>query len=344
MSDSEYIIVDPVDEDSCSETSPVATTTAPARRRVRQVVLFEYKQNDPKRDTGMKLARQGLVRSLRPGDPFKGIVLSAQGRSVLSPADAELITSAGIGAINCSWNRLDEITNTPGGNISRHRKLPFLIAANPINYGKAYKLSSAEALAAALAIVGFQHEAEMLSVKFSWHDEFWRLNTELISAYVQCNSSRDVISVQDIFLSEKISAGEKIPSSYIDIVDELDDEIDTVTTARNVTFNDFPLIKEFAKGSTISNPIVIVEEIAQEEIEIIPPQFPNEAPKDQKKCLLFLRDLPIGESLGLGKHVSGNMLAKMKRKEYLEIWSKFVSNNDNLKFVSSEFDLLVSNK
>jgi pre-rRNA-processing protein TSR3 len=169
-------------------------------RRVKKIVLFEYKHNDPKRDSGMKLVRLGLAKSIRPGDAFKGIVLSAEGRCVLSQADILLIKSAGIGAINCSWNRLDEVTNIPGGNLSRHRKLPFIVASNPINYGKAFKMNSAEALAAGLAIVGLREEAEKLTEKFSWSNEFWRLNGEYIDAYAQCKTGKEVLAVQNQFM------------------------------------------------------------------------------------------------------------------------------------------------
>jgi pre-rRNA-processing protein TSR3 len=271
-------------------------------RVVKKIVLFEYKHNDPKRDSGMKLVRLGLARSLRPGDAFKGIVLSAEGRCVLSQSDLGLIKSTGIGAINCSWNRLDEVENIPGGNLSRHRKLPFIVASNPINYGKAFKLNSAEALAAGLAIVGLGEEAVKLTEKFSWSDEFWRLNGEYIEAYSKCKDGKEVVAVQNRFMG-------------IDVRED-------TATSRTVTFNDQPEIKEFEKGSPMAPEVP--EHVTT---------FPISAPKNHKKCLLFFRDLPICESLGIAKHTSGNVLAKMKRKEYLEVWQKFVGDDDNLRFV-----------
>jgi len=299
---------------------PSKLPDSPTRGRVKKIVLFEYKHNDPKRDSGMKLVRLGLAKSIRPGDAFKGIVLSAEGRSVLSPADLPLIKSAGIGAVNCSWNRLDEVTNIPGGNLSRHRKLPFIVASNPINYGKAFKMNSAEALAAGLGIVGFREEAEKLTEKFSWSDEFWRLNGDYIDAYGVCKNGKEVVDVQRLYMGGDIVAEEE----------NVEDR------TKKVTFNETPQVKEFVKALAIN------EEPGEPEVEG-PVEFPKSAPKDQKKILLFLRDLPIAEKLGIGKHTSGNILGKMKRKDYLEIWDRFVEDESNLQFVDALLAVVTKN-
>lgn len=348
-----------MDSSSCSSSDDESSFQ---QRQVRQIVIFEYKHNDPKRDTGMKLARQGLVKSLRPGDPFKGIVLSAQGRLFLSNNDRDLVAASGLAAINCSWNRLDEINNVPGGHLGRHRKLPFLVAANPINYGKAFKLSSAEALAAGLAILGFRRDAENLTKKFSWDREFWKLNDPLIEEYSACENSHAIEIAQSKHVQEKEKTKNRNDdaacASYQDVMAGIANDIDgidgfeTPTIAqsstlkkKSVSFAESPSIKEFDNNAAVTESFVIhtcpsppsdsSPECGQKAFE-----YPLEAPKDMRKCLLVIRDLPVGESLGVKKHSSGNFLAKMKRKEYFDIWTKFISDSDNICYMDSFLDLL----
>lgn len=337
------------DAGSSSPTSSSSSSCPVSPVKPTKIVLFEYKQNDPKRDTGMKLARQGLVRSLRPGDPFKGIVLSAQGRCVLSAADFPIISSAGLGAVNCSWNRLDEITNVPGGNIARHRKLPFLIAANPTNYGKAYKLSSAEALAAALAIAGLEKEGKNLASKFAWSEEFWKLNDGFIQVYRECANSAEIIQAQNRFMTK--DGFEKEFVSYDDVAGVASGDIGQVRREKkkSVSFAAKPDVLEFTRNAPLvpslapSSAIVIIDPIIETEITDIASGYPEEAPKDMRRCLLFLRDIGAGGG-HIPKHASGNSLAKTKRKDYLAMWKEFIEDEANLRFYTEFVLALGSSK
>mgnify|MGYP003691654003 CR=1 FL=1 len=69
--------------------------------------------------------------------------------------------------------------------------LPFVIAGNPVNYGKPYQLSCVEACATALCVMGYVPQAEFIMSKFGWADGFWSLNPG-IGRYAECKSIEDV--------------------------------------------------------------------------------------------------------------------------------------------------------
>ena len=54
--------------------------------------------------------------------------------------------------------------------------VPYLIATNPTNYGKPWRLNCAEALAAAFYLTGHDSWAEKLLAPFGWGCSFYTVN------------------------------------------------------------------------------------------------------------------------------------------------------------------------
>jgi pre-rRNA-processing protein TSR3 len=164
------------------------------------VALYGYhaEECDPKRCTSKRLARHGLmrlvgdVRRLPPGC----LLLVPTAERALSPADRGVAEARGLGVLDVSW-RKGRFPNVPR---AVPRALPFLVAGNPVNYGKPQILSSAEALAAALWILGHRPQAEALMAKFTWGEKFLILNREPLEDYAAAVDSRGVLEAQARFL------------------------------------------------------------------------------------------------------------------------------------------------
>ncbi|ODV67703.1 DUF367-domain-containing protein [Hyphopichia burtonii NRRL Y-1933] len=167
-----------------------------------KLAMWDFDHCDPKRCSGKKLERLGLIKNLRVGQKFNGIVVSPNGKGVVCPDDKEIVENFGAAVVECSWARLDEVPfNKIGGK--HERLLPYLVAANTVNYGRPWKLNCVEALAACFAIVGHIDWATQLLQNFSWGLAFLNINEELLQIYQQCTDSESINKAQDAWL-EKI--------------------------------------------------------------------------------------------------------------------------------------------
>src|SRR3989338_6658674 len=72
------------------------------------------------------------------------------------------------------------------------KKLPPLLAGNPVNYAKLNKLTTAEALSASLFILGFRDEALAILDKFKWGHTFYELNQNLLDEYSKLESEDQI--------------------------------------------------------------------------------------------------------------------------------------------------------
>ncbi|NMX22106.1 hypothetical protein C5S30_06700 [ANME-1 cluster archaeon GoMg4] len=161
---------------------------------------YDAGQCDPKKCTARKLARFGLITSVNAMRkiPYKTIVLVPIADKALSPADREFTNS--ITVFDCSWKKIAPFEDALIRLKRKKRALPYLIAANPVNYGKPFILSSAEAFAAALFIFGEKEQAQSLLAKFNWGNEFLRLNADRLLAYSKAKDSTEVVEMQKGFM------------------------------------------------------------------------------------------------------------------------------------------------
>jgi len=130
--------------------------------------------------------------------PKRAVVLNPFSEIAFSPADRKRIEDFGLVGLDCSWEHAEKVLLKHVRGTSRC--LPILIAGNPVNFGKPTKLSTVEALAAALHIAGFKQEAtELLSV-FKWGHTFFELNNDRLENYANAKNSTEIIELQNAFL------------------------------------------------------------------------------------------------------------------------------------------------
>lgn len=154
------------------------------------------REDDPKRCTAAKLVRLGDLIEVPSAArvPPGAVVLDPEAEKALSREDLGAAKSRGLLVLDCSWNALRRFPRVRSG--LRHRALPFLVAANPTNFGKPQRLSSAEALAAAAYILGERALAHHLMSRFKWGPAFLEINKERLEAYAASETSQEVVEAQ----------------------------------------------------------------------------------------------------------------------------------------------------
>ena len=165
-----------------------------------RITIYHAAQDDPKKNTALRLSRRGYARIVTKTRflPKRAIVLNPFGEIAFSPTDKERLEQFGLAALDCSWEHAQKVMGEHVKGTSRC--LPILIASNPVNFGKLTKLTTAEAIAAALYIGGFQKEAEDVLSIFTWGHTFFELNQMLLDNYVTAKDSADIVEMQQRLL------------------------------------------------------------------------------------------------------------------------------------------------
>lgn len=164
-------------------------------------VTFVYlREDDPTKSTMKKLERFGLAERIDARSIGRKVTLTPYGSSYIKRPDSTLVSMYGINIIDGSWARIEGISKM---RLINNRRVPALLAANPVNYGKLEILSSVEALAAALFITGYAVLAHKLLEKFKWGPNFIVLNREPLSDYTECQTDQQVRNVESEYFPTK---------------------------------------------------------------------------------------------------------------------------------------------
>jgi pre-rRNA-processing protein TSR3 len=158
-------------------------------------------QDDPKKCTAKKMERFGLAEVVSAARmlPRDAILLDPFAGQAVSRADAPLAATRGIAAVDTTWKKAAEEFPAVEGRYHR-RALPYLLAANPTAFGRPFQLSTVEAFAATLIIVGHREQAEELLSKFGWGTRFLEVNAEPLKAYAEARDSKGVVEAQSLFV------------------------------------------------------------------------------------------------------------------------------------------------
>lgn len=151
-------------------------------------LIIHMNEDDPKKCTARKLRRFHLAKFVgRIGKDT--IVLYPSSSIRISREDSKFRY---ILAMDVSWENI----NNYKFQEKITRSLPYLLAANPVNYGKPYKLTTVEALAASYYIMGYQDVAVKLLEKFSWGMNFIKLNKDPLDNYSNAKNSDEIKAIE----------------------------------------------------------------------------------------------------------------------------------------------------
>ncbi|KAL6245820.1 ribosome biogenesis protein tsr3 [Rhinocladiella similis] len=166
-----------------------------------KAACWDFGHCDAKRCSGKRLMHFGMMRELPIGQKYPGVVISPNAKRVISPADKELLEQYGAAVVECSWVRVQEIPwSRIGGKCER--LLPYLVAANPVNYGRPWRLNCVEALAACFCICGHQDWAEVALQHFPYGKPFLEINSQLFKRYAACQDEDEIKKAEETWLAK----------------------------------------------------------------------------------------------------------------------------------------------
>lgn len=167
------------------------------------LIIYHANQDDPKKCSARKLSRfnHATLEKKMNKLPLGCVLLDPFAKKAISREDLKNAKSNGLLAIDCSWNHAEEVFLIIKKSKKTHaRALPFLVPANPSNYGKPFKLTTLEAFAGALYILGYIPQSERILKIYNWGLHFLVLNKEPLDMYYSAENSKEIVEAQDLFI------------------------------------------------------------------------------------------------------------------------------------------------
>ncbi|MCJ1402876.1 ribosome biogenesis protein tsr3 [Xylographa trunciseda] len=166
-----------------------------------KAACWDLEHCDPKRCSGKRLMHFGQMRELSIGQKFSGVVISPNAKRTISLVDRELMEQFGVAVVECSWARIKEVPWAKiGGKCDR--LLPYLVAANAVNYGRPWRLNCVEALAATFYICGHEDWAHEVVSHFSYGETFLEINSQILKRYAACTTEEEVKKAEETWLAK----------------------------------------------------------------------------------------------------------------------------------------------
>lgn len=155
-------------------------------------LIIHMNEDDPKKCTALKLKRFNLAKFITK-IPKNSIVLFPDSKVRLSKND---LSFSFLVALDVSWKNIDRYHPSRDSV----RSLPYLLAANPVNYGRPYMLSTVEAISAAYYIMGKKDVALEMLEKFSWGIQFLNLNRNPLNDFSKAKNSDEIIEIERLYV------------------------------------------------------------------------------------------------------------------------------------------------
>lgn len=164
------------------------------------IKIVHLNQCDPSKCTGSRLLKFKLAVNISQRQIGKSLVLSPFTQKAISYEDYPNYKKYGLTAIDGSWNQLKG--NEKFFFSINSRALPFLVAANPVNYGKPTRLTCVEAISAALYILNEKTLSLEVLKPFRWGQSFIDINYDRLELYSKCKNSEEIIKAQNKILED----------------------------------------------------------------------------------------------------------------------------------------------